>query len=71
MHQGAEGYAILPAGGKVLDLHPLFQSKIGVKHEEPGAQMQEPAKAGGSAQTPMSVRDLGSRKLTGNTTVFQ
>lgn len=28
VHQGAEGYAIFPAGGKVLDVHPLFQSRF-------------------------------------------
>lgn len=28
VHQGAEGYAIFPTGGKVLDVHPLFQSRF-------------------------------------------
>lgn len=28
VHQGAEGDAVFPAGGKVLDVHPLFQSRV-------------------------------------------
>lgn len=27
VHQGAEGYAIFPAGGEVVDAHPLVQSR--------------------------------------------
>lgn len=29
VHQGAEGYAIFPAGGKVVDVDPLFESRSG------------------------------------------
>lgn len=39
VHQGTEGYAIFPAGGKVLDVDPLFESRSGfIKHKEPGAE---------------------------------
>lgn len=61
MHQGAEGYAIFPAGGKVLDVDPLFESRSGFMNATRSREQREKDACG---KQPM-------RKLTGNTGVFQ
>lgn len=63
VHQGAEGYAIFPAGGKVLDFDPLFESRSGfIKH----TRSQELRGKG-----PDAIGNQPVRKLPRNTDIFQ
>lgn len=43
VHQGAEGYAIFPAGGKVLDVDPLFESRRGFMRHTRSRELRETA----------------------------
>lgn len=43
VHQGTEGYAIFPAGGKVLDVDPLFESRSGFIRHTRSQELREKA----------------------------
>lgn len=44
VHQGTEGDAIFPAGGKVLDVDPLFESTSGFMKHTRSQELKRPVR---------------------------